>query len=232
MAEVLRRRYENRLNEVRTRLSVMGSLVETMVRDAIQALLERDDKLAMDVIRRDDQADDMDLSIEEECITIIWSQQPVAADLRVIGAALKVITDLERIGDHAVDIAKIARELNETVPAPPATDLPRLADAALKVLDDALLAFARQSFELVEQAVAGDDRVDDYYLATRADLDAAANRDPSHAIHYNRLSIVALYLERIADHAVNIAERVAFLLTGDYRHLAHSHVADSTQNIS
>jgi phosphate transport system protein len=210
----------------------MGSYVEAMVRDAVKALLERDEKLALAVIHRDDHADDMDLSIEEECITLIWSQQPVAADLRVIGTVLKAITDLERIGDHAVDIAKIARELSATVPAPAATDFSRLADAALNVLDDALLAFVRRSMDTVEQAIRGDDLVDSYYMSARADLDAATDRDPAHAIQYNRLSLVALYLERIADHAVNIAERVAFLLTGDYKQLAHSHVADSTPNFS
>jgi phosphate transport system protein len=232
MSHVLRQRYQGRLENVCTRLSVMGDLVEGMVRDAVKALEERNEALAQAVILRDDSADDMDLSIEEECIHLIWSQQPVAADLRVIGTALKAITDLERIGDHAVDIAKIAIELAQSVPPPPATDLPRLAEAALKVLDDALMAFAGQSMDLVHQTIQEDDLVDSYYRSACSDLDAATNDDPSHAIHYNRLSIVALYLERIADHAVNIAERVAFLLTGDYRHLAHSHVADSTPNIS
>jgi phosphate transport system protein len=232
LSDVLRVRYEAKVHALAARLCLMGTHVSAMVRDAMQALQDRDDAQALSVIARDNTADDMDLAIEEDCIHLIWSQQPVAADLRVIGTALKAITDLERIGDHAVDIAKIARELNDSVPAPPATDLPRLAEASLRVLDEAIRAFASRSMELVERAITGDDEVDGLYARALADLDGATVRDPAHAVQYNRLSLVALYLERIADHAVNIAERVAYLLTGDYKHLAHSHVTDSTLKIS
>ena len=129
------------MNAVCERLLEMGTLVDGMIQNAVKALLERNDDLALIVMRRDDEADDLDFSIEEQCLRLLWKQQPVAADLRVVGTALKAITDLERIGDHAVDIARIALELNRDVPAPDVMDVPRMADAALTVLHDALAAF-------------------------------------------------------------------------------------------
>lgn len=225
MSEILRVRFENNLAAVCENLTVMGVAVDSMVTDAVKALVDRDDKAALAVLLRDDEVDDLDLGIEEQCLHLLWSQQPVAADLRIVGTAMKAITDLERIGDHAVDIANIARELNLGFPPPPVVDIVKLADAALTVLREALRAFTERNMGLVNQAVQGDDTVDHLYATIRAELDAATERDPAHAIAYNRLGIVALYLERIADHAVNIAERVAYLLTGDFAQLAHSHKA-------
>jgi phosphate transport system protein len=223
MSEILRVRFDNSLSGVRDNLSAMGAKVDSMVAAAVAALLERDGAAAKEVMRRDDEVDALDLGIEEQCLRLLWSQQPVAADLRVVGTAMKAITDLERIGDHAVDIAKIALELNEMLPPPPVVDLARMSEAALHVLHEALRGFASEDMSHVKVAVAGDDTVDALYARARADLDAATARDPENAIAYNRLSIVALYLERVADHAVNIAERVAYLLTGDFAQLARSH---------
>ncbi len=223
MSEILRVRFENSLSGVCENLSAMGAIVGAMVADSVTALLNRDDELALAVMRRDDEVDDLDIGIEEQCIRLLWSQQPVASDLRIVGTAMKAITDLERIGDHAVDIAKISLELSLALPPPPVVDLARLSDAALTVLREALRAFADRDMDRVDLAVRGDDLVDDLHARARADLDAATVRDPSHAVAYNRLSIVALYLERVADHAVNIAERVAYLLTGDFAQLARSH---------
>lgn len=223
MSEILRVRFEHNLGAVRENLSAMGAMVDAMVVDAVRALVERDSDLAQAVIARDDQIDDLDLRIEEQCLHLLWSQQPVAADLRVVGTAMKAITDLERIGDHAVDIARIARELSQSLPPPPVVDFPRLSEAALAVLREALRAFADGDLGGVDRAVESDDAVDTLYARAVADLDAATARDPAHATAYNRLSIVSLYLERVADHAVNIAERVAYLLTGDFDQLARSH---------
>jgi phosphate transport system protein len=225
MSEILRVRFENNIGAVCNNLTTMGALVDSMVVSAVRALVDRDPNLAQSVIERDDRIDELDLQIEEQCIHLLWSQQPVAADLRVVGTAMKAITDLERIGDHAVDIARISRELSQSIPPPPVVDFPRLSEAALAVLRDALRAFVDRDMERVDRAVMGDDTVDALYARAGADLDAATARDPAHAISYNRLSIVALYLERIADHAVNIAERVAYLLTGDFNQLARSHLS-------
>jgi phosphate transport system protein len=225
MAEILRVRFENNLGAIRENLSSMGSLVDAMVVDAVKSLVERDPELAQSVVDRDDQIDDLDLHIEEQCIHLLWSQQPVSVDLRVIGTAMKAITDLERIADHAVDIARIASELCQSLPPPPVVDFPKLSDAALAVLREALRAFALGNMDCVDRAVAGDDAVDTLYHRAVADLDAATAQKPAHAIAYNRLSIVSLYLERVADHAVNIAERVAYLLTGDFNQLARSHIS-------
>ncbi len=225
MSEKLRVHFDASMARVCEKITEMGTLVSEMVVDAVEALKSRDDGRALDVMRRDDAVDDQDLAIEEECLHLIWSQQPVAADLRVIGTALKIITDLERVGDHGVDIAVIARELAPNLPPPDVTDLPHLADSALIVLRDALRAFTNRDLQLVDRAIRGDDRVDDLYRRTRLDLDNAIVQDPSHALIYARLGLVALYLERIADHAVNIAERVAFMLTGDFKQLSHSHMS-------
>jgi phosphate transport system protein len=215
--------FEAELEELRQQLLEMGSAADRMVADAIQALKEQDVPLAERVIAEDDRIDDLDLSIETDCMRLIALQAPVGHDLRVVGTALKVITDLERIGDHAVDIAKVARKLSNEPFFQPLVDLPRMADSTRMMLRDALSAFVNHDLALVEDVVRADDTVDRMFHEVRDDLHAVMRRDPSLVVQASYLLFVAHYLERIADHTVNIAERVCYVETGHLAQLSPTH---------
>lgn len=227
MMPLTRSQFEEALEGLRNLLLEMGSLADAAVADAMKALTDRDVALAELVIDRDDRIDDMDLRIEGECMRLLALQHPLARDLRLVGTALKVITDIERIGDHAVDVAKVARKLARMPWHEPVADLPRMASAVRSMLKTALDAFVRHDLDLVSVAVAADDEVDDLFHAARTDLHTAMQKDPGLVIEGSYLLFVAHYLERMADHAVNIAERVYFAETGTLAQLAKSHRAGS-----
>ncbi len=211
----LRHRFDEELLDVRARLLRMGVAAEEMVHDAVVALVRPDLKLAASILPRDDAVDQMDADIEAQCLRLLALQQPIASDLRFIGSTLKVITDIERIGDHAVDIAKIARRMNdEAVFYKPLVDIPRLGDMAGAMLHDALEAFVHHDMVRVDKVISGDDAVDNLYRSMRNDLRQTMQRDPSSVVQASHLLFVAHYLERICDHCTNIAERVAFMETG------------------
>lgn len=218
-----RTQFEEALEGLRNLLLEMGGLADLAVADAMRALAERDITIAEQVIEMDDRIDDMDLRIEAECMRLLALQQPMARDLRLVGTALKVITDLERIGDHSVDVAKVARKLSRMPAHAPIADLPSMGVAVREMLKNALDAFVKHDLSLVEVVVRADDHVDDLFHTTRNDLHYAMQSDPEVVIEASYLLFVAHYLERMADHAVNIAERVYFAETGTLAQLAKSH---------
>ena len=220
---ITRTQFAGELETLRDQLLEMGSDADNMVEMAIRALIEQNLEMAETVIARDDVMDRLDLEIEKECMRMIALQQPMARDLRLIGTALKVITDLERIGDHAVDIAKVARKLVRDTFYKPLVDLPRMADAVRQMLNDALSAFVNHDLDLVEKVIAADDEVDTLFHRLREELHIVMQRDPEMVIQGSYLLFVAHYLERIADHTVNIAERVHYVETGNLVQLAKSH---------
>lgn len=220
---VTRSQFEEELEKLRDMLLAMGSEADRAVADAMRALEERDLQIAESVLDLDDRIDEMDLHIEAECMRIIALQHPLARDLRLVGTALKIITDLERIGDHAVDIAKVARKFSRTTQEKALADLPRMAASVRRMLKTALDAFVRHDLGLVDQVIAGDDEVDELFHLVREDLHAAMQKDANVIVEASYLLFVAHYLERIADHAVNIAERVYFVETGQLSQLAKSH---------
>jgi phosphate transport system protein len=222
-----RTQFEEQLEHLRNMLLSMGSMADRAVADAMRALTESDVTIAEFVIDRDDEIDEMDLTIEHESMRLLALQQPIARDLRLVGTALKIITDLERIGDHAVDIAKVARKLAHAGGTRDLADLPRMATAVREMLKTALDAFIRHDLSLVDVVVASDDEVDDLFHTVRDDLHAAMQKDPNLVVQASYLLFVAHYLERMADHAVNIAERVYFVETGQLSQLAKSHKVDS-----
>jgi phosphate transport system protein len=157
----------------------------------------------------------MDADIEAQCLRLLALQQPIASDLRFIGSALKVITDIERIGDHAVDIAKVARRMGEEgIFYKPLVDIPRLGEMTTAMLHEALEAFVHHDMDRVNTVIGDDDAVDNMYRQIRADLRQIMQDDPSSVVQASHLLFVAHYLERICDHCTNIAERVAFMETG------------------
>jgi phosphate transport system protein len=202
------------LGALNDRLLEMCGHVDSMLGLAIRALTERNAALADEVIARDDEVDRLDLQIEGECMRLIALQQPIARDLRLIGTALKVITDLERIGDHAVDIAKVARKLAREPYQRPMVDMPRLSNAVREMLKDVMVAFVTQDLKLVTRVVAADDHVDALFHQIRDELHDTMRHNSGSVVQASYLLFVAHFLERIADHTVNIAERVYYTETG------------------
>lgn len=216
----MRHSYHEELDLLERQLLQMGRLARRQVDRAIESLQRGDVGLAEDVIQQDDAVDALDAEIEVSALRLIALQQPVARDLRLLGSALKVTTDLERVGDHAVDIAKISRKLAHMLPAPrPPVDVGPLAQMALDLVERSLEALVRYDVALAQQIVMDDDRVDAVFKELRDRLlgmqTEAANQA---AVSYMLLVVVSL--ERIADHATNIAERVNYVETGYLEPLA------------
>ncbi len=224
---ITRSQFGEALESLRRRLIEMGNDVDTMMATALRALTEQSGEMAERVIFADDEVDNLDIQIEAECMRLLALQQPMARDLRLIGTALKVITDLERIGDHAVDIAKVARKLAKEPLYAPLVDIPKMGTKVREMLEDALSAFVNHDLPLVDKVVAADDEVDDMFHQLRDELHAVMRRDPELVVQASYLLFVAHYLERIADHTVNIAERVHYVETGNLEQLAKSHKAGS-----
>ncbi|CAN5461683.1 phosphate signaling complex protein PhoU [soil metagenome] len=186
-----RSQFEEELEKLRNMLLEMGSEAEMAIADSMEALSQRDASIAESVIRRDDVIDEMDLNIEAECMRLLALQQPLARDLRLVGTALKINTDLERIGDHAVDVAKVARKLAAMPLRDPVVDLPKMALAVRKMLKTALEAFVRHDLDLVDQAVKADDEVDDLFHSIRIDLHKEMESNPAMIVEASYLLFVA-----------------------------------------
>lgn len=201
----------------------MGSRAESMVGQAVEALCTLDTELAMEVIQRDDEIDARDLEIENRCIRLLALQQPMAGDLRVIGTAMKMITDIERVGDLSVDIAKIALKIEKELGTSNIIDLPRIASVARAMVREGLEAFVKRDLSLVADVCRMDDQVDDMYREFRAQIFENMREHPENVIVDGWLFLAIHHVERIADHAVNIAERVSFMVTGNLQQLTDSH---------
>ncbi|MGC8668901.1 MAG: phosphate signaling complex protein PhoU [Chthonomonadales bacterium] len=219
--------FEEELRRLGDQVLRMGSEADRMLDLALQALTQQSVELAEQVIAGDDAIDDLDIQIEMEAMRIIALQQPVARDLRLVGTALKVISDIERIGDHAVDIAKVARKLARDTFFKPLADIPYMAERVRGMLRDALTAFVTHDLDLVRSVVAADDEIDDLFHKLRDELHAAMSRDAKLVVQASYLLFVAYYLERVADHIVNIAERVYYVETGKLEQLARTHKSQS-----
>ena len=218
--------------DLRAKLLRMGTATEEMVRDAIRALVRPDLKLAASILPRDDEVDGMNQDIDAHCLRLLALQQPMASDLRFIGSIMKVVTDIERIGDHAVDIAKIARRMSdEAVFYKPLVDIPRLGEMAGAMLHDALEAFVHHDLARVDKVIADDDAVDASYAQMGRDLQQAMMEDPSCVLQASYLLFVTHYLERICDHCTNIAERVAYMETGHQKRPSHAPDGDGGPNL-
>jgi phosphate transport system protein len=192
----------------------MGSMVENAIKDSIRSLVERDSDLARRVIEKDHQVNHLDVQIDEESIRLIALRQPKASDLRFITTAMKITTDLERMGDLGVNVAERALELNEEAILKPYIDIPRMTQIAQSMTRDALDAFVRGDKKLAMDVIMRDDEVDDLKHQVLNELLFLMVQDPSTASRGMKISFVAQYLERFADHATNIAEMVIYLVDG------------------
>ena len=208
------RQYEEELRGLRTSLLQMGGLVERQIANAIDSLVERDSELARRTIAKDAEVNRMDIDVDALCIRLLALRQPAASDLRFITTGLKVTTDLERIGDMAVNICERALELNHEPVLKPYIDIPRMATLAQSMVKDSLDAFMRDDTTLAEEVIDRDDEVDQLNYQIYRELLSYMAEDPHTIASATRLLFVSKYLERIADHATNIAEMVTFMVKG------------------
>ena len=215
-----RHNYDYELQGVRNDILQMGQMVITAIERSIQALVDLDMELACQVIQGDDAIDELELLLEERCVVLIARQQPLAKDQRILSTGLKISTDLERIGDHAFDIAKIAKRLGEggNGHIKPLLDIPRMAGLATQMLRDALTAYVNMDVELADKVCQADDEVDALYNQLFRELLTYMLADPAVINDATQLIFVARYLERVADHTTNIAEWVIYLQTGQRLH--------------
>jgi phosphate transport system protein len=212
---------EQDLEALKERVLAMGGLVEESIRKSVKALVERDRNMAKEVLDGDAVVNNYDVEIEEECIRFIAIWQPTGSNLRFVTTTIKIITDLERMGDLAVDICERAIELNEEPPLKPYIDIPRMAEAAQKMLKDSLDAFVAGDAELAVGVCGADDFVDNLNQQIFNELLMYMLKDPQNISRAVRLTYITKYLERIADHATNIAEMVVYMVKGKViRHTA------------
>jgi phosphate transport system protein len=215
----IHRTYESELTKLREQLLVMGAKAEELVARAVAALASRDAPAARRVMELDDAIDRMEVEIDELALGILARRQPVASDLRFIAAALKMVTDLERVADLGVNIAERAIELSREPELPMAAPLSELAAEVTSMLHDALDAFMRRDTALARDVQARDRAVDARFASIFQGLVATMTAEPRRIECATRMQSVARYLERIADHGTNIAERVVFIVAGrDVRH--------------
>jgi phosphate transport system protein len=210
----IRTTFRKRLQDIQHELLTMGSMAEKAISLSIEALKERDLKLAQQIIADDRKINEKRFEIEETCIQLIATQQPMAGDLRTLISVLNVITELERIGDHAEGIAKIVIMIGDEPPLKPLIDIPRMAKKTIDMLHRSLESFMNGDEKAARSIAAEDDEVDDLYDQVYRELVSYMVEDPKTITRATRLLWVAHNLERCADRVTNICERVVFTVTG------------------
>jgi phosphate transport system protein len=208
----MQRHFHEELEALKQTLLAMGGLVEDQIRRVMAALLERDSDLAQEVIDRDRQVNAYDVEVDEKCVELLALHQPTAGDLRFITTAMKIVTDLERIGDQAVNIGQRALELNREPQLKPYIDLPRMAERAQRMVKESLDAFVARDTELARQVCAEDAEVDALKEQIFRELLTFMMGDTSTIPRAIRLILISRFLERVADHATNIAEMVIYMV--------------------
>jgi phosphate transport system protein len=215
----MERALDHHLDRIRQSLLRMGGLVEEMIADSQEALVERDSERAEQVIKTDKEVDLLEMEIDELCHTALARHQPTAVDLRFLVAAMKIDNDLERMGDSAVNIAEAALVLNTEPPLKPYIDLPRLSELTQKMVRESLDAFVQGNVQLALDICGRDDHVDGLYKQLFRELLTYMIADPKTVNRALHLLLIARNLERIADHATNVAEDVIYYVEGrDIRH--------------
>ncbi|MDT8317790.1 MAG: phosphate signaling complex protein PhoU [bacterium] len=215
------KQFEEELSRIKEKVIRLGGIVESQIAGAIKALTERDSQLAEKIIEKDHVINGLEVEIDELCLKVLATRQPAASDLRLITTAMKIITDLERVGDEAVNISERAVELNREPVLKAFADLPRMAGASQKMIKESLDAFVREDVKLASKVLADDDFVDDLNKQIFRELLTFMNEDPQTISRAMKVLFIAKYLERIGDHATNIAELVIFMVKGKViRHMA------------
>jgi len=216
---MMRTQYDEQLAEMNRLLLKMGASIENAIQMAAQALLTQDRELAEKTIQYDSEIDSLEKEIEHVCLNLIMRQQPVASDLRQVSAVLKMITDMERIGDHAEDISEITILLAGDVYIKKLEHIPQMANVTTEMVTKSLNAFVMKDDALAKEVIATDDKVDELFCNVKEDLLALIQEDIENGGQAMDLLMIAKYFERIGDHAVNIAEWVIFSVTGEHKNI-------------
>lgn len=209
--------FDQQLEMLNASLIEMGALIEAAIASAIDAMKKQDVALAKEVIASDVDIDQKEKEIERLCLKLLLHQQPVAKDLRLISSALKMITDMERIGDQASDIAEISIYLSEQPYIKELEHIPQMAEATQKMVTESIDAFVKRDLALANEVIAHDDIVDGLFNTVKFDLIDLIAGDSGKGSQAIDLVMIAKYLERIGDHATNIAEWVVFSITGMHK---------------
>ncbi|BAH42372.1 MULTISPECIES: phosphate signaling complex protein PhoU [Brevibacillus] len=209
-----RHAFEEQQDILHRKLMTMGTLVEEAIHKSIKSLVERDAQLAEQVIASDPVINELEQEIQSDCFRLIALQQPVGGDLRRLGTMLKLVTDLERMGDHAVSIAKTTRRLMADPYVKPLIDIPMMADHVKAMVRDCLNAYIARNKEAAEEIASRDDIVDKLYSTIFHDLIELMTKNSQAISQGTHLLLVAQYLERIADHVTNICEWIIYMSTG------------------
>ena len=213
----MRNRFDRELAALHDLLIEMGALSQKSIETAKDALLQQDRQLARQVYEYEREVDEKEKEVERRCLKLLLQQQPVASDLRVISTALKIITDLERISDQSCDIAELADRMADQPYIKQLVDIPKMAEAVIKMVKESIDAFVTSDIDLAQRVVAQDDVVDDLFNQVKNDLIALIRKDANNGEQAVDLLMVAKYLERIGDHATNVAEWVVFSITGEHK---------------
>ncbi|WP_099469879.1 phosphate signaling complex protein PhoU [Konateibacter massiliensis] len=211
----MRNKFEEQLEMLNVELIEMGSMCERTISNAINALTTHDIKAAKEVMNKDSEIDNKEREIESLCLKMLLQQQPVARDLRQISSALKMITDMERIGDQAADIAEIVTVMDTSVEN--LSDVVGMAEATMKMVTESIDAYVRRDLDLAKKVIEYDDVVDDFFYKIKKDLIESIAKNASDGEFALDLLMIAKYFERIGDHATNIAEWVEFSITGKHK---------------
>jgi len=213
----MRNKFDNELEKLNLELIKMGSMIESSIEFSSKALINQDITLVKKVNELEIEIDDMEKTIESHCLKLLLQQQPVASDLRIISTALKMITDMERIGDNAEDIAEIARFLVKEKYIKDLVHIPQMAEATISMVTRSVDAFVNKDLELARDVCAADDIVDNLFQVVKKELIEKIQENTENGEQAIDLLMVAKYFERIGDHAENIAEWVIFSITGEHK---------------
>ena len=213
----MRNRFDEQLHTLNHELLEMGALIESAIRSTTDALINQDVEAALQTIAAEKEVNQVERDIESLCMKLLLQQQPVARDLRLISSALKMITDMERIGDQAADIAELVVFLSKEPYIKPLNHLPQMAEKAICMVTSALDAYVRKDIVLTQEVMGMDDEIDHLFSAVKDELIAAIRSDAAAGSQAIDLLMIAKYYERIGDHAQNIAEWVEYALTGRHK---------------
>ena len=213
----MRNRFDEQLHTLNHELLEMGALIESAIRSTTDALINQDVEAALQTIAAEKEVNQVERDIESLCMKLLLQQQPVARDLRLISSALKMITDMERIGDQTADIAELVVFLSKEPYIKPLNHLPQMAEKAICMVTSALDAYVRKDIVLTQEVMGMDDEIDHLFTAVKDELIAAIRSDAAAGSQAIDLLMIAKYYERIGDHAQNIAEWVEYALTGRHK---------------
>ena len=216
---MIRKEYIEDLEKLKGDVLRMGELSKESAKNAIKALVQRDTELASKILKENAVIDDLEFDIENRCMKLLALQQPMAVDLRTIGTCMKIITDFDRISDLAGDIAEIVIRIADEPHAKPLIDVPRMSEISQGMIADCLTAFSSGDIKMLEDFSERDDVIDALFDQVRRELMMIMIENPRCIANASHLLFVALHLERIGDHACNIASRIIYMVTGEKRKL-------------